>query len=217
MQKLTLGLVVALGLAAGAFIASPHAGAHAVDSTLSGTVGPGYSISMSATSVAPGTYTITIDDKSSIHNFHLSGPGVDEATDIEGTGTTTWTVMLQAGTYHFVCDAHASTMRGTLTVGDASAPPRTTTAPAAKPLAAHITAARATRKTVTVTVSSTIPGRAVAQLFADKRRVARAAGAVPGKLALHPAKPLAAGRYVVKLRVSAGGKSVATSRTVRVR
>ncbi len=85
--------------------------------TLAGSVGPGYEISVDQTSVAPGSYTLTVDDQASIHNFHLTGPGVDVATDVGATGTETFTVDLQAGTYTFVCDPHSSTMNGTITVG----------------------------------------------------------------------------------------------------
>ncbi len=85
--------------------------------SLAGSVGPGFEISVDQTSVAPGTYTLTVDDQASSHNFHLTGPGVDVATDVGATGTETFTVDLQAGTYTFVCDPHASTMNGTITVG----------------------------------------------------------------------------------------------------
>ena len=85
--------------------------------TLAGSVGPGFDISMDKKTVAAGTYTLTVDDQADIHNFHLTGPGgVDVATDVPGTGTKTFTVKLQAGTYTFVCDPHSSSMSGTLTV-----------------------------------------------------------------------------------------------------
>ena len=90
--------------------------------TLDGTVGPGFDISLTDASgndvktLTAGTYTITVDDKASIHNFHLTGPGVDESTDVSGTGTETWTVDLQAGTYTFQCDPHASSMNGSFEV-----------------------------------------------------------------------------------------------------
>ncbi|MGZ4352761.1 MAG: hypothetical protein ACXVZ4_04390, partial [Gaiellaceae bacterium] len=109
------------------------AGPAAADShTLHGSVGPGFSISLTADdgsavkTIDPGTYTVVVDDQSNLHDFHLSGPGVDQATTVPDTGTTTWTVTFQAGTYTYVCDAHASTMHGTLKVGAA-----TTTVPAA--------------------------------------------------------------------------------------
>jgi plastocyanin len=89
--------------------------------TLDGTVGPGFTISLtqngqSVSTLKPGQYTITVDDKSDIHNFHLTGPGVDKATDVGGTGKQTWTVDLKAGSYHYQCDPHASSMNGNFTV-----------------------------------------------------------------------------------------------------
>ena len=63
-----------------------------------------------------GTYVFKIADKSSIHNFHLSGPGVNKKTTVGGTGTTTWTLKLKKGTYKFVCDPHASFMKGSFKV-----------------------------------------------------------------------------------------------------
>ena len=84
---------------------------------LSGSVGPGFDISMNETTAAAGTYTLKVDDQSTSHNFHLTGPGgVDVMTDIGGTGTKTFTVKLESGTYAFVCDAHPTSMKGTLTV-----------------------------------------------------------------------------------------------------
>jgi plastocyanin len=85
--------------------------------TLTGTVGPGFTISMAKKSVKAGKYKITINDKSNIHNFHLTGPGVNKKTSVTGTGKTTWTVTLKKGkTYKFKCDPHASSMKGTLKV-----------------------------------------------------------------------------------------------------
>jgi plastocyanin len=86
--------------------------------TLSASVGPGFEISLTGadgsdvTTLAAGTYTIDVDDQSDAHNFHLTGTGVDETTDVGGTGTDTWTVTLEAGSYHFQCDPHSSTMNG---------------------------------------------------------------------------------------------------------
>jgi len=86
-------------------------------STLRGTVGPGFEISVDQTSVAPGSYQLEVEDLSGIHNFHLTGlGGVDVGTDVAAEGTETFTVELEAGTYNFVCDPHASTMNGTIEV-----------------------------------------------------------------------------------------------------
>ena len=84
--------------------------------TLTGSVGPGFDISMDESTVAAGTYTLTVDDQASIHNFHLTGDGVDVSTDVSGTGEKSFTVTLKPGTYTYLCDPHSSQMHGTLTV-----------------------------------------------------------------------------------------------------
>ena len=88
---------------------------------LSGVVGPAFNISLKkgskkVTSLKAGKYTITIADKSSIHNFHLTGPGVNKKTSVAATGITSWTVTLKKGTYKFVCDPHAAIMKGSFKV-----------------------------------------------------------------------------------------------------
>jgi plastocyanin len=96
-------------------------GASSSGGTLDGVVGPGFTITLTqdgkpVTQLSAGTYTINVDDKANIHNFHLTGPGVDKATDVSGTGTQTWTVDLKAGKYHYQCDPHAGSMNGDFTV-----------------------------------------------------------------------------------------------------
>ena len=91
-------------------------------STLTGSVGPGFEISLTdadgadVTTLAAGSYTIEVDDKSDIHNFHLTGAGVDESTEVSAVGAETWEVAFEAGSYDFVCDPHASTMSGSFEV-----------------------------------------------------------------------------------------------------
>ena len=86
-------------------------------SALSGTVGPGFDISLTpAGPLAPGSYELTVEDLSSAHNFHLTGPGVDVSTSVAEEGTQSFTVELEAGTYEFVCDPHASQMNGSFEV-----------------------------------------------------------------------------------------------------
>ena len=85
---------------------------------MKGTVGPGFEISLTTEdgqpveTLAAGSYTLLTDDKSDIHNFHLTGSGVDVSTDVGGTGTDSFDVTFTAGSYHFQCDPHASTMNG---------------------------------------------------------------------------------------------------------
>jgi plastocyanin len=84
--------------------------------TLIGTDGPGFTITMSKKTVPAGIYVITIRDRSAIHNFHLTGPGVNKRTSLAKIYTTIWKVTLKKGTYRFVCDPHAAIMKGTLKV-----------------------------------------------------------------------------------------------------
>jgi plastocyanin len=88
---------------------------------LTGTVGPGFTITLKqgskkVTKLKAGTYVFKISDKSSLHNFHLRGPGVNKTTSVGKTGTSTWKLKLKKGTYKFVCDPHASLMKGSFKV-----------------------------------------------------------------------------------------------------
>ena len=100
--------------------ASPGGGNAGV---LTGTVGEGdaYVITLTDSTGAPvtslkaGTYTVKVKDASKIHNFHLTGAGVDQKTTVPDITEVTWTVSLQAGTYTFRCDPHPK-MTGSFTV-----------------------------------------------------------------------------------------------------
>ena len=55
--------------------------------TLTGTVGPGFTITLTqggkkVSKLKAGKYVIKIADKSNIHNFHLTGPGVNKKTGV---------------------------------------------------------------------------------------------------------------------------------------
>ena len=84
--------------------------------TFNGTVGPGFTITMATKPTKAGTIKLVVADKASIHNFHLTGPGVNVKTSVSGTGTKTFTVTLKKGTYKFFCDPHKSAMKGSFTV-----------------------------------------------------------------------------------------------------
>ena len=114
MRQLMLG--AALAAMAAALAVPGLALAATRNNKLIGTDGPGFTITMNKKAVKAGTYTIVIRDKSNIHNFHLSGPGVNKLTSVPWVGTKTWTVKLKKGTYKFVCDPHATTMKGVLRV-----------------------------------------------------------------------------------------------------
>ena len=140
MRKTTLVLVIGLAVAALAVAGcggddegtttetddtvteTTDTSGEAAGGTLIASVGPGFEISLTTedgediTSLAAGSYTIEVDDKSEAHNFHLTGSGVDQATDVAAVEAVTWEVDLQAGTYDYVCDPHASQMKGSFEV-----------------------------------------------------------------------------------------------------
>ncbi|MEP6909039.1 MAG: hypothetical protein ABI896_01255 [Actinomycetota bacterium] len=99
------GLVAAVAVAAPTF-----AGTSATK--LTGTVGPGFTITLKkgtakVRTLKAGSYTITVADKSKIHDFHLTGPGVNKMiTSISFKGTKTVTVRLKKGRYTYRCDPH---------------------------------------------------------------------------------------------------------------
>ena len=69
----------AAGLLATLALAAPLGAATSV-TKLTGTVGPGFTITLKkgttkVKTLKPGTYKITVNDKSNIHDFHLTGPG----------------------------------------------------------------------------------------------------------------------------------------------
>jgi plastocyanin len=112
MRFISLGLSAMVAILV---LAIPTYGATRANA-VTGTDGPGFTITMDKTTVKAGTYTITIHDRSNIHDFHLTGPGVDKKTSVPAVGTTKWTVKLKKGTYHFVCDPHHTIMHGVLKV-----------------------------------------------------------------------------------------------------
>jgi plastocyanin len=83
---------------------------------LNGTVGPGFTIALAKKPTKAGKYTLVVSDKSSIHNFHLTGPGVNVKTSVAAIGSKTFRITLKKGKYSFVCDPHASTMHGTFRI-----------------------------------------------------------------------------------------------------
>ena len=90
---------------------------------LMGTVGPGFTITLTklgkkVITLKAGTYSITVADKSNIHNFHLRGPGGvnKEITAIGFVGTKTVIVKLVKGTYTYICDPHFTSMKGSFKV-----------------------------------------------------------------------------------------------------
>jgi plastocyanin len=89
--------------------------------TLNGTVGPGFTITLkkagkNVKTLPAGLYVFKIADKSSIHNFHLTGPGFNRKTSVGAVKNETWRIHLRKGTYKYVCDPHKSIMHGSFKV-----------------------------------------------------------------------------------------------------
>jgi hypothetical protein len=90
---------------------------------LNGSVGPGFQIALKkknrtkVTTLTAGRYRFVVRDYSGIHNFHLMGPGVNKATSVSLSGTTTtWTINVVRGTYRFFCDVHRPSLKGSFRV-----------------------------------------------------------------------------------------------------
>jgi plastocyanin len=115
--------VMLAALAAGVVLTAVAAStAGAATPTLTGTVGPGFTITLTSggrpvKTLKAGTYNVSVSDKSNIHNFHLKGPGLDkQITTVPFQGSKSVSVTLKKGTYTYVCDPHATIMKGSFTV-----------------------------------------------------------------------------------------------------
>jgi plastocyanin len=112
MRKRTIAVVVAVLVATVAALP-----VLAATPKFNGTVGPGFTIAMAKKPTKAGKVTLVVSDKSTIHNFRLKGPGVNVATTVAGTGSKTFkNVALKKGKYTFVCDPHATSMKGSFTI-----------------------------------------------------------------------------------------------------
>lgn len=214
-MKKTIGvslLLLAAGLALAVSVARPAT----KDNTLDAVVGPGFSITLMqngvrVTNLDPGDYTINVDDKSSEHDFHLFGTGVDQTTTVDGIETATWHVTFQNGTYTYVCDAHVASMIGHFTVGGGSPPP-TTTAPA--PLKAHA-AIKAVHRAITATGTASRSATITVTLLKGTKKVASKRGTGTKVTLRYSAK--AGGKYATKVVARAGTSSATASASLAVK
>jgi plastocyanin len=114
-------LVAALALA----VAATALARPAKTVTLKGSVGPGFTISLTSNGkkvkkLKPGSYTFVVTDKSSIHSFTIEkekGGKFEKAiTTVPGTGKKTVTIKLTKGQWKYYCPPHESSMFGKFTV-----------------------------------------------------------------------------------------------------
>jgi plastocyanin len=124
LRRRTLALAAAAAVLALVVAAAALSGP-AATTTLKGTVGPGFTITLKnggkkVTSLKAGTYKFVVADKSSIHGFTLEqekgGKWEKDLTSVPGTGTKTTTVKLKKGSWKFYCPPHESGMHGEFTV-----------------------------------------------------------------------------------------------------
>jgi len=79
MRSIAMGLTATVAMLA---VAAPAFRRTSSEHTDRARNGPGYHDHDEQETVKAGTYTITIHDKSNIHDFHLTGPGVDKKTSV---------------------------------------------------------------------------------------------------------------------------------------
>ena len=92
--------------------------------------------------LAPVTYTVVVQDRSAIHNFHLASnedSTVDFRTDLEFVGERSFTVTFRERTrYAYACEPHWRVMNGSFVVSSRPLPP-----PPPEPPPRHRSCARA--------------------------------------------------------------------------
>jgi plastocyanin len=123
MRKSIRNRTLLAGAVAFAALVAATSSSAATVKTVNGTVGPGFTIGLTmqgkkVTKLKAGTaYRFVISDRSSIHDFHLSGPGLNRVlTGVDFTGTKSFVLRLKKGSYRFVCDPHDEIMHGSFQV-----------------------------------------------------------------------------------------------------
>jgi hypothetical protein len=112
-------VAAAIGLA---FALAGIAPAASAPKTVQGSVGPGFTIGLElgdkkVTGLKHGAYRFVINDRSSIHDFHVAGPGLNRTiTTVDFTGTKSIVVTLEKGVYRYFCDPHSDLMHGSFRV-----------------------------------------------------------------------------------------------------
>ena len=123
MLRRSLVILATASLAAA--VAAAALGRPAAIPKLKGTVGPGFTISLTqggkkVKTLKPGRYTFVVSDKAAIHNFVLereTGGTFEKAiTKVSFRGTKSATIALKKGKWKYYCKPHETSMFGTFTV-----------------------------------------------------------------------------------------------------
>jgi hypothetical protein len=110
----------------GMLLATAALGTSSAPVTLSGAVGPGFTIKLTKDGkivkrLKAGTYRFVISDRSASHNFELEkepgGKPSRSLTSVGFKGIRSVTVKLTNGRWKFYCEPHNTVMRGFFTVG----------------------------------------------------------------------------------------------------
>ena len=121
MFRITLG--VAAAAVATLALTVTAAGRPRTIGTLTGTVGPSFTIGVTmdgkrVKTLKPGMYRLVIHDRASIHAFSLDGPHgyAKDFTTVPFVGTKVFTLKLVPGAYKAYCPPHEPTMFQRFTV-----------------------------------------------------------------------------------------------------
>src|ERR1044072_5912417 len=124
MKAISPGRSSLLGVAVAAALAATAPTAAAPAQSVTGTVGPGFTIGLTkgghkgAQLKTNTPYRFVSGGRRTSHDCHLRGPGIDRVlTSVGFQGTKSFTLRLKKGTYRFFCDPHASFMHGSFRVG----------------------------------------------------------------------------------------------------
>lgn len=119
----TIRIVFAATASALALAAAANAPAASAPKTVQGTVGPGFTINLTLSGkkvikLKKGVrYRFLIRDQSSLHDFHLSGPGLNRVlTTVDFMGAKSFVLTLKPGVYRYFCDPHSDVMHGSFRV-----------------------------------------------------------------------------------------------------
>jgi hypothetical protein len=129
---------------------------------------------------------------------------VSRATTVAFVGTQRWTVTLAKGTYRYVCDPHASLMKGALTVTE-----NTTR----KTKVSRFQARRSGRQAV-VSVRVDQAVKAKVELMRGSKVVSRVSARLRPGMNVKRLRARSAGRHVVRLVLMDGSKRT-FKRTIR--
>jgi plastocyanin len=123
--RIAIAIVAAFALIVLALAATAFAASQATHPKLLGVVGKNDAFKISLTSkgktvktLKAGTYTVVVQDDSTIHNYEIDGPNGKslDITSVGFQGTKTITLKLAKGKYKAFCEPHESFMFQNFTV-----------------------------------------------------------------------------------------------------